>query len=155
MRTVLVIDIGTSSVRTVLAGEDLKILAMIQRKRSVGSHINAEEEWDCIRTMISHPLRCGRPPAYPYRLIPFQPCFHLIKYLLFPMHVSITGSYRIPLPIHANPSYQRGNSGGRNRIFPEQRTIFLHKTSYHCTDAVPLDVYKRQTLLPCRERGPM
>ena len=52
MRTVLVIDIGTSSVRTVLAGEDLKILAMIQRKRSVGSHINAEEEWDCIRTMI-------------------------------------------------------------------------------------------------------
>ena len=66
MRTVLVIDIGTSSVRTVLAGEDLKILAMIQRKRSVGSHINAEEEWDCIRKMV----RCSgkilfRPPLFP------------------------------------------------------------------------------------------
>lgn len=52
MRTILVVDIGTSSVRTVLTGEDLEIRSMVQRKRTAGICMDAEVEWEFIRSMI-------------------------------------------------------------------------------------------------------
>lgn len=67
MRTVLVVDVGTSSVRTVLAGEDMSILAMIQEKRAAGNCMDAEKEWNCIRRMIkclinqNRELLCDNP----------------------------------------------------------------------------------------------
>ena len=52
MRTILVVDIGTSSVRTVLAGEDLEIRAMVQRRRNAEIWMDAEVEWEYIKSMI-------------------------------------------------------------------------------------------------------